>query len=111
MPQTRPRIGTVLVGLGRTLVTAGKSAEARPLLERGLEIFRSQYGDNDWHTAEARYGLGRCLAALQQRDEAAAELRRSLEALQPFRSAQPRLVESAAQALAELEPRGPSEQR
>ncbi|HET9514755.1 MAG TPA: serine/threonine-protein kinase [Gemmatimonadales bacterium] len=111
MPRTRARLAPVLVGLGRTLVADGKAAEARPLLERGLDLFRAQYGEEDWHTAEARYGLGLALAALDRRDEAAALLRQSLTALQPFRAAQPRLVQGATAALAGLESAGPSEPR
>jgi tetratricopeptide (TPR) repeat protein/tRNA A-37 threonylcarbamoyl transferase component Bud32 len=111
MPQTRARMGSVLVGLGRTLVEAGRPADARPLLEQGLQMVREQYGENDWRTAEARYGLGLALAALRQPEEAATLLRQSVSALQPFRSAQPRLVRGATEALAGLESVGPSEPR
>ena len=104
-------MGSVLVGLGRTLVEASRPAEARPLLEQGLEMVREQYGENDWRTAEARYGLGLALAALRQPEEAATLLRQSVTALQPFRSAQPRLVQGATEALAGLEAAGPSEPR
>ena len=95
MPETRGRLGPALAGLGQTLVAGGRPAEARPLLERGLELTRERYGDADWRTAEARLGLGACLMALGEEREGGELARRAREALEPFRRAQPLLLRRA----------------
>ena len=101
MPATRPRFAAGLVGLGRTLVDAGRSAEARPYLERGLRLSREYFGEQAWQTAEARLGLGLCLAGLGD-PGAATLLRESRKALEPFRTAHPRLLRDAEAAVARL---------
>ncbi|HKT59352.1 MAG TPA: tetratricopeptide repeat protein, partial [Gemmatimonadales bacterium] len=104
MPATGIRLGPVLVGHGRTLVAAGRAADARPLLERGLTLTRRQFGEADWRTAEARLGLGACLAALGRADEARLLLQQSRDALGPYRLAQPDLIRHAERALTALGP-------
>ena len=48
--------------LGSLLTNAGRSEEAEPLLEEGLETFLGALPEDHWQVAEAREALGVCLA-------------------------------------------------
>ncbi|HEX6105624.1 MAG TPA: hypothetical protein VFZ26_08580, partial [Gemmatimonadales bacterium] len=102
LPATRLRLAPAMVGFGRALLDAGRAAEARPVLERGLELSLQQFGETDWRTAEARLALGMCRQALGDAMPAAELIRASRRALQPYRTAQPGLTRQADSAAAAL---------
>jgi eukaryotic-like serine/threonine-protein kinase len=104
-PQTESRIAVTLAGLGRTLAAAGRCDEAKPMLERAVERLRRQYGEDDWRTAEARFGLATCLNALGD-PQAGSTLRSSISALRKVGSAHPRLLREA-EAMLTSAPRAP----
>ena len=95
--QRVPYINTE-IGLGRILTNRGETGKARVLLERALAMTRQQYGENHWRTAEAKLGLGICLAASGQAAPADSLFRESYAVLQKERG-QPQLAKEARQAM------------
>ncbi|MGO1072218.1 protein kinase domain-containing protein [Lysobacter sp. CA199] len=72
-PQER-RVLRVESSMGRMLARAGRGEEARPLIERALNVWRQRYGDD--HAGVLRAALGRIewLLSSDRLDEAAREL-------------------------------------
>jgi serine/threonine-protein kinase len=95
----RPLYINAQVSLGRVLTDRGRAQEARPVLERALEMARQQFGSDNARTGEPMLALGQCLVALGQRANAESLLRDASAKLDSNRRAQPRLAAEARAAL------------
>jgi tetratricopeptide (TPR) repeat protein len=96
-----------LVSLGAILTTAGKAADAEPLLRQGLQIRRhvlprSPWAVNHGTVAEAESLLGGCLAGLKRYADAEQLLLTSYEALLKAEQVQPRVLREAHERLIKL---------
>lgn len=92
----------IRVGLGRTLASEGRQAEALDVLRPALAMSITQWKPNSWRIAEARLALGETLMATGKSAEAKPLLEASRGAFDPQRRAQPRLAAQADAALARL---------
>ncbi len=68
-----------LIGLGTTLCSRGKYAEAEPLLSRAVDLQEHAFGDQDPKIVDALIGLGEDLLLQAKLDRAEPLFRRALE--------------------------------
>jgi tetratricopeptide (TPR) repeat protein len=101
-PDQRGQLIRAQVGLGRTLTAEGRIEEARPVLERALEMAVGQFGAEHLRTSEAQLALGECLIASRQYARAEPLVREAYTALQKRSRAQPRLLLRASLAMGRL---------
>jgi serine/threonine-protein kinase len=101
-PANRAIMVGLNVGLGQTLTSEGRAAEALPLLQRGLEMSIARFGPDNPSTAVARVALGNGFMALQQLGEAQPLLEAAYPVLEKRAQVQPRSAAEAAQSLARL---------
>ena len=92
----RPALIQTLTTQGRVLTDLGRPADARPVLERALNIASSNYGLDHWRTGEPLIALGVCLFALGDVAAADSLVGRAVAVLQPVRAAHPHLLREAA---------------
>jgi serine/threonine protein kinase/tetratricopeptide (TPR) repeat protein len=92
----------VRVGLGRTLASQGRHAEALDVLRPALAMSVTQWKPDNWHIAEAKLALGQSLMAAGKSAEAKPLLEESRASLDRQRRAQPRLASEADAAIARL---------
>ncbi len=101
-------VGMCALSLGHLLVSAGRPAEAEPLLSEALAIRVASDGDASAAADEARLGLGLCRAAQGREDEARALLAPALERLRDKPEVEPRLIADAQTSLGRLARTAPS---
>ena len=101
-PPQRATFLATQVGLGRTLASQGRDAEAIEVLRPANEMILTQWKKGSWRIAEARLALGKSLMAVKKPDEARPFLDSARTALDAQRNAQPRLAAEADSAFQRL---------
>jgi tetratricopeptide (TPR) repeat protein len=101
--QDQPAIqSTLLDTMGKVYRSLGLYAEARPLLERGLGIRRSLYGDRDPNVAESQSNIGQLLGLQADFDAAVAEFEQAIETLRADPDRDPTQLAQSLFGLAEV---------
>jgi hypothetical protein len=102
-PAGTPRAPARGVSFGaRTLIAQGRAAEARDLLEPGVQLALRQFGEQHVRTADARLALARVLLATREYAQAEPFLKAAAATYEKQRKSQPYFAAEAAAVLAEL---------
>lgn len=70
LPETHPRLASVLVSLGKLRLQWGRAEEAEPVLLEALHMRTALFGPDDKWVAQAQEELGRCMLELGRYEEA-----------------------------------------
>jgi serine/threonine-protein kinase len=97
------RAGDLRRDYGKTLVDAGRTAEAEPLLRQAVNVLAAHWGEGDPRVDDARITLGRALTGLGRYAEADELLRAALERLEREPGPDDPLTQRAREALRALE--------
>jgi tetratricopeptide (TPR) repeat protein len=101
-PPGHPDIAQSLNNLALVLRARGRLAEAEPMYREAIAANEATYGPNDWIVGNARLGLGRTLAGLNQFPKAEAEMLEAERVLASAEGTPPERHRQCLEALVEM---------
>jgi serine/threonine protein kinase/Flp pilus assembly protein TadD len=101
-PAGHPDIAQSLNNLAYVVRAQGRLIEAEPMFREAVATNEATYGKDDWITGNARFGLGRTLAAMNRFTDAEAELLAAERILAAAEGAPPERHQQCVEGLAEM---------